>query len=122
MQFIDSEQRYSDAVIVSDWIFLSGQVPEDEHADIRAQTASVLNQIEALLQRCGSSKAHIMEATVYLRDMADLAAMNAVWDAWTVPGRAPARACVQALLANPNWRVEIKLSALRQEALPQTSI
>ena len=110
--YIDPEARYSDATIHHGIIHLGGQVPEDASADAAAQTRSVLAQIDALLVRCGSDKAHILEATIYLADLADYDAMNAVWDAWTAPGRAPARVCVQAKLAHPGWKVEIRLTAV----------
>lgn len=112
---IDPEPRYSDATLANGFIFLGGQVPEDAEADIQTQTRSVLAQIDALLARCGSDKAHILEATLYLADIArDYAGMNEVWDAWTAPGRAPARACIEAKLAHPGWKVEIKLTALKR--------
>lgn len=115
--YIDPETRYSDAAIFNGMVFISGQVPEDGSADIGAQTQSVLDQIDALLERCGSDKAHILEATVYLADMAaDYDGMNAVWDAWTAKDRAPPRACVQAALARPEWKVEIKLTAAQKQA------
>ncbi|MFB0936922.1 MAG: Rid family hydrolase, partial [Propionivibrio sp.] len=53
------------------------------------------------------------QATIYLRDMADYAAMNAVWDEWVPEGTAPVRACVEARLANPDMRVEIVIVAAR---------
>ena len=109
--YIDPEARYSDATIHNGIIYLGGQVPEDPEADAAAQTRSVLAQIDALLLRLNSDKAHILEATLYLADFADYDAMNQVWDAWTAPGRAPARVCVQAALANPRWKVEIRLTA-----------
>ena len=86
-------------------------MPEDAEADAAAQTRSVLAQIDALLARLDSDKAHILEAAIYLADFADYDAMNRVWDAWTAPGRAPARVCVQAALADPRWKVEIRLTA-----------
>ena len=109
--YIDPEARYSDATIHNGIIYLGGQVPEDPEADAAAQTRSVLAQIDALLSRLNSDKAHILEATLYLADFADYDAMNQVWDAWTAPGRAPARVCVQAALADPRWKVEIRLTA-----------
>ena len=44
-------------------------------------------------------------------DVADFAGMNKAWDAWVVPGQAPARATVEARLANPAWKVEIVVTA-----------
>lgn len=106
--------RYSEAVVANGFVFLSGQVPTNPEADIEAQTADVLAQIDHILADCGSDKAHICEAVIYLPDMADYAGMNRVWDAWVAPGKAPARACVQAALADAGWKVEIKITALRR--------
>ncbi len=73
--------RYSEAVVANGFVFLSGQVPANPEADIEAQTADVLAQIDRILADCGSDKAHICEAVIYLPDMADYAGMNRVWDA-----------------------------------------
>lgn len=109
-----SGARLSEATIAHGLIFLSGQVPENVDADIVAQTENVLAQIDAILTGCGSNKKHICEAVIYLADMADYEGMNRVWDAWVHPGRTPTRACVQATLANPKWKVEIKLTAVQK--------
>ena len=116
IEYIDPGVRLSDATVYNGIVYLAGQVPEDGNADIGAQTHSVLAQIDALLAQCGSDKGHVLEATIYLADLADYAGMNAVWDAWVVPGRTPARACVQAALARPEWKVEIKLTAAQKKA------
>ena len=108
---IDPATRYSEAVIVNGLIFCSGMVPATQNADIRAQTADVLAQIDALLARCGSDKSRLVDATIYLTDLADYAGMNDVWDAWLAPGCAPARATVEAKLARLEWKVEIKIVA-----------
>jgi enamine deaminase RidA (YjgF/YER057c/UK114 family) len=104
------ETRYSEAVTFNDLIFLSGQVPTNPEADIQAQTQDVLAQIDTTLAALNTSKAKLIDATVYLRNLdADYTGFNQVWDAWLPTGQAPARACVEAKLANPNWKVEIKL-------------
>ena len=87
-------------------------VPVNHAAVDKAHTENVLAQIDRWLEECGSDKAHILEATIFLTDMNDYAAMNEAWDAWTAPGRAPARACIEAKLAKPEWAVEIKVSAV----------
>lgn len=109
--FIDSEARYSEAVIFNGLVFLSGQVDEGKSVDAFLQTEAILRQIDATLSRCGSDKRHILEATIYLADMADYELMNRAWDNWTDEKRAPARACVQAALADAAYKVEIKLTA-----------
>ncbi|MBJ7554667.1 RidA family protein [Marinomonas spartinae] len=92
-------------------IYLCGQVAADAHADITEQTQTMLDKVEALLEQAGSSKEHLLSATIYLRDMKDFAAMNDVWDAWVVQGHTPARACVEARLARPELLVEISVIA-----------
>ena len=76
-----------------------------------AQTADTLAQIDAVLEKQGSSKSRILDATIFLADGADFAAMNQAWDAWVVAGHAPVRCTVQAKLMNPKYKVEIKIIA-----------
>ena len=109
-------KRLSDLVIYAPppggrIVYLAGQVAEDANADIAGQTRSVLRQIDRLLGEAGSDKAHILSATIYLADMSDYQAMNAVWDQWVAQGETPARATVQAKLANPDYRVEMQVVA-----------
>ena len=105
--------RYADAVIHNDVIHLV-EVPSTSTADITVQTREVLASIERQLTKLGSAPARILMATIYLTDLADCEAMNALWDAWIPPGSAPARACVKvAGLVDPGWRIEIALSAAR---------
>ena len=68
-------------------------------------------QVARRLAEAGSDKSRILRAHIYLSDIADIAAMNAVWDAWVVPGTAPPRATVQAALADPGWKIEIVVTA-----------
>lgn len=107
-----TNQRLSEAVVANGFIFLAGQVPTIDTPDAEAQTVDVLKQIDALLAELGSDKSKILEATIYLTDLANYDALNRAWDAWVPAGHAPARACVKADIANPNWLVEIKLTAL----------
>ena len=78
----------------------------------------MLAQIDDLLFEAGTDKAKILSATIYLPDMADFAAMNAVWEKWVVPGETPARATVQAKLARGDYKVEIQIVA----AAPATGV
>jgi Putative translation initiation inhibitor, yjgF family len=110
------EHRYSEAVIANGLIFASGQVPTNPEASAKEQVINVLEQIDALLAGLGSDKTQIVDALIFLSDLADYAALNEVWDAWVAPGKAPARATVQARLANPSWKVEIKIVAAQKSA------
>lgn len=111
IQRIQPGKRYSEAVIANGLVFLSGMVPENTQEDATAQTANVLVQIDVLLAEVGISKSRIVDAIIYLADMADYNAMNTAWDLWVEDGQAPARATVEARLANPEWKVEIKVTA-----------
>ncbi len=71
----------------------------------------MLAAIDALLARAGSDKSRLLRAQIFLVDLRDFDAMNAVWQSWVVPGHTPARATVQAALANPQWKVEIVVTA-----------
>lgn len=114
IRYYGQTERYSEAVTANGFVFLAGMVPENTEGCAKAQTEDVLAQIDRWLAECGSDKTRILEATIYLPDMADYAAMNEAWDAWVAPGHAPARACVEAKLAKPEWKVEIKVSALQK--------
>jgi len=103
--------RYSEAAVFQGVVYLAGMVPERGDTDIAAQTQDVLNQVQTRLQEAGSDKSLILRAQIYLSDLQDIGAMNAVWDAWVVPGTAPPRATVQAALADPAWKIEVVVTA-----------
>jgi enamine deaminase RidA (YjgF/YER057c/UK114 family) len=105
-------KRYSEAALHNGVVYLAGQVPETTlEQDIGAQTAEVLAMIDRVLADCGSDKSRLLRVQIYLADLADYDGMNAVWDAWVVPGAAPPRATVEAKLAKPSYRVEIVVTA-----------
>ena len=103
--------RMSRAVVHNNTVYLCGQVAEDRHADITGQTQTMLAKVDALLESVGSSREHMLSATIYLKDMAHFSEMNDVWDNWVPEGYAPARACVQASMASPELLVEISVVA-----------
>jgi enamine deaminase RidA (YjgF/YER057c/UK114 family) len=109
---IERGPRMSQAVIHGDTIYLAGQVGAPGES-VTAQTKAVLAEIDALLAQAGSSKNHMLMATIWLADMADFAEMNAVWDAWITDAEAPARATGEAKLATPDYKVEIIVTAAR---------
>ena len=109
---IDAGARLSDAVIYGGTLYSCGMVPDSAAGQpIFEQTCDVLAQIDALLATAGSNKTRILKAIIWLADMADYDEMNRAWDRWVTPGKAPARATVEARLANPDWRVEIMIEA-----------
>lgn len=110
----DTKARMSRAVIHNGMAWLCGQVagPEARHGDITEQTESMLERLDALLAEIGSDREQLLSATIYLKDGHDLAAMNAVWDAWVPTGHAPARTCVCAPMPADELKVEISVTAL----------
>lgn len=107
----ETKQRMSRIVIHNDTVYLCGQVCADAMQGIAEQTETMLEKVDALLLQAGSDRERILSATVYVRDMKDFGAMNAVWDAWVPQGCAPARACVEARMARPELLVEISVIA-----------
>jgi len=105
-------QRYSNAVAHGNTVYLV-EVAQTPGADIATQTREVLASVERLLLQAGSDKTKLLLVTLYLREMADYAAMNAVWDEWVPAGTAPARACIEAKLANSDYRIEAVVVAAR---------
>lgn len=101
----------SEAAVYGGVVYLAGQVAEDVTQDIGGQTREVLGHIDRLLAEAGSDKSRILMCQIFLADLQDFAAMNAVWNEWVAPGSAPPRATVQAQLAKPGWRVEMVVSA-----------
>ncbi len=110
----DTKARMSRAVIHDGVAYLCGQVagPEARHGDIAEQTKSMLARVDALLTEIGSSREHLLTATIYLKDGHDFAAMNEVWDAWVPTGHAPARTCVCAPMPADELKVEITVTAV----------
>ncbi|QFR32112.1 RidA family protein [Ancylobacter sp. TS-1] len=106
---IEVGPRMSEAVIHGSVVYLAGQVAKGE--TVTAQTEAVLASIDALLAQAGTDKSKLLTATIYLADIATFAEMNAVWDKWVSAGNTPARATVQALLATPDYKVEIVVKA-----------
>ena len=104
-------RRMSKIVIHNNTIYLCGQVAKDSDAGIKEQTQTMLDKVDDLLAQAGSDRQHILSATIYIKDMQDFAAMNAVWDDWVIEGHSPARACVEASLARPELLVEISVVA-----------
>ncbi|MGR3504000.1 RidA family protein [Pseudaestuariivita sp.] len=105
--------RMSRIVEHNDTVYLCGQVGTRGDSVTR-QTEETLAKVEALLAEAGSDKDHILQAIIWLSDMAHFAEMNAVWDAWVTDGCEPARACGEAKLASPELFVEIIVTAAKR--------
>ena len=109
---LETDHRMSQAVIHGDLIWLAGQVGEPGD-DVIAQTKTALAEIDRLLAAAGSDKSKILNATMWLADIANFGAMNSVWDAWVDKDNPPARATSEARLATSAYLVEIVIVAAR---------
>jgi enamine deaminase RidA (YjgF/YER057c/UK114 family) len=103
--------RMSQAVVCAGMVHIAGQVADDRKAGIVEQTTSVLAKIDALLKEAGTDRSKLVAVDVFLPHISDFDAMNSVWDAWIDPANPPARACVEARLADPDLRVEMTARA-----------
>lgn len=109
---------YSQAIIVEDWIFTSGQIALDPRTgqliegDVAAQTERALLNLQAVLEAAGASLGDVVKTTVFLADMEDFGAMNEVY-ARFFSASPPARSTVQAARLPRDARVEIEAIARR---------
>jgi enamine deaminase RidA (YjgF/YER057c/UK114 family) len=99
--------RMSQAVTYAGMVHIAGQVADDRKAGISEQTLDVLGKIDALLAEAGTDRSKLVAVNVFLPSITDFEAMNAIYDAWIDPENPPARACVEARLADPDLRVEM---------------
>ena len=107
---------YSQAVRAGQFLFASGQIPADPatgvivDGDVAAQTRRVFDNLAAVLKAANLSFADVVKTTVFLADMNDFAAMNAVYGTY-FSAPYPARATVQVARLPKDARVEIDLVA-----------
>ena len=92
---------YSQGIRVGDIFFLSGQIPLDPatgklvEGDICAQAEQCCKNVVALLESQGLTTANVVKTTVFLQNMGDFAAMNAVYAEFFTEGQYPARSAVE---------------------------
>lgn len=108
---------YSQAITIGEMVFCSGQIPLTPagavvEGDISVQTRQVLTNLQAVLAAAGSSLDRVVKTTVFLADMGDFAAMNAVY-AEFFTAAPPARSTVQVARLPRDVRVEIEAVAVR---------
>ena len=105
---------YNQAVQAGGWLYCSGQIPLDPATgemvgagDVEAETRQVLRNLQAVLSAAGTDAARVVRTTVYLVDLADFQAVNAIYAEMFGSGVSPARACVQVAALPKGSRVEI---------------
>jgi enamine deaminase RidA (YjgF/YER057c/UK114 family) len=114
IQRFDTGPRMSQVVIHGNTVYLAGVVANNAAGEsVTKQTQDVLATIDRHLAKAGTDKTKLLAATIYITDMKNFAEMNAVWDGWVSAGNTPARATVEAKLANPQYSVEIMVTAAK---------
>jgi len=108
---------YSQGIKANGMVFVSGCLPIDmttgnlSTGDIAEQTRCSMKNIEAILTEAGSSLAQIVKTTIFVKDLANFAAINAAY-AEFFSANPPARACVQVAALPKNAELEIEAIAL----------
>lgn len=109
---------YSQAIAVGNMLFCAGQIPLDPvsgnlvEGDITAQATRVLENVKGVLAANGMTFADVVKSTVFMVDLAEFAAMNAVYSKYfTEPF--PARSTIQVAALPRGARVEIEVTAVR---------
>jgi enamine deaminase RidA (YjgF/YER057c/UK114 family) len=92
-------------------LYLAGLVAEDLTLDMEGQAEDVLRQADALLTANGSSRAHILQALIFMPDLSHKIAFNAVWQRYLAPEHLPARAGIGIGDLGPGVLVEVVLTA-----------
>lgn len=107
MKHYKTSSRMAQAVTYNGAVHIAGQVADNRKAGIEEQTRDVLAKIDALLAEAGTNKSKLVAVNIFLPHITDFEAMNRVYDLWIDSERPPARACVEARLADPDLRVEM---------------
>ncbi|MEO7403955.1 MAG: Rid family hydrolase [Burkholderiales bacterium] len=103
----------SAAVEYGDTVYVAGTVADDPNDSVKAQTVNILKKIDRLLAKSGSHKSRVLSATIWVNDIRHRDKMNEAWIDWMDPANPPARACIEAKLANPLMLVEIAVIAAK---------
>lgn len=109
---------YSHAILAGDILFTSGQVPlvpatgKLAGEDIETQARQVLDNLEQVLAAAGMTFANVVKTTIFLTDLADFAAVNAVYGE-RFPVNPPARSCVQVAGLPAGAKLEMEMIACR---------
>lgn len=114
IQKINSNGVMSAVTIFNKVVYLSGQVSKNTALDVVGQTQEILATIDQLLALAETDKSRLLSAQLYIKNLADFSEVNAVWIDWMKDCVAPSRATIQADLVNPDWLIEIAVTAAQK--------
>jgi enamine deaminase RidA (YjgF/YER057c/UK114 family) len=107
------EPILANVVEAGSWVFTAGAIADDTSLDATGQTRQALADVDRYLKLCGSDKSKVLWAVIWVADIRLRDAMNVAWLEWTDPEHLPARACVEAKMADPQCLVEIAIIAAK---------
>jgi enamine deaminase RidA (YjgF/YER057c/UK114 family) len=111
IKHIEPGANLSQATVYGGLVYTAGIVAEDPKQDVAGQTRQILAKIDDLLRQGGSDRSRLLKCNIWLADIGTWAQMNAEWAKWLNGTKPPVRATVEAKLANPDYKVEIMVTA-----------
>jgi enamine deaminase RidA (YjgF/YER057c/UK114 family) len=112
----DTTEKLSKAVASGQFVFVSGQVPDNAEADPYEQTLEALAKVEKYLLTAGCPRSDLLFAMIFVKDLKHLAEINRAWGDWLPPGSAPARTCVEATPASAQFELQVFAIGQRSNA------
>jgi enamine deaminase RidA (YjgF/YER057c/UK114 family) len=97
----------SSAVEYNGVVYLAGMVADNLDKDVRGQTEEILKKIDSALAAMGTNKSKMLSVNIWVSDIRHRDQMNVAWLAWLDAANPPARATVEAKMADPRCLVEI---------------
>lgn len=107
---------YSQAVVLNNLLFISGQIPADPKTreiveEISAATHQVMKNLEAILTEATATFSNVVKTTIFLKNMDDFAVVNEIYASYFTDGIYPARETVQVSKLPADVKVEISMIA-----------
>ena len=109
----EPEPILANVVEANGLIHIAGALADDTSQDVIGQARQAFADVDRYLALCGSDKSKIVSATIWVADIRLREAFNEAWLAWIDPGNPPARACIEAKMADPRCLVEIQFVAAK---------
>ncbi len=96
VEYFESGATFSRVAKCNGILYFCGHVDGKKGATIQDQARNLLSRYEELFEQYGTDKEHLISVTIYISDIRLVADLNEVYNQWVVPGKAPARVCVEA--------------------------
>jgi enamine deaminase RidA (YjgF/YER057c/UK114 family) len=98
-------------VIHNGTVYMSGQVADDPTQDFEGQLSQILAKLDAQFAEIGIDRTHMLSVMIWIDDYRKWPRLNVIWKKWVPQGQKPARSCVEAKIAFPEYQVEMAVVA-----------